>query len=119
MAARKIPGDGRSFPSRELRANPGSGRGGRIELRMRLPAAPREGGGAPLRGWLLCKRGFWLLVGKAAWPRGAAAVGQVRGFEPPVEKLARGLPASQHGKVASGLRQGYLGAGIRRHRPPA
>lgn len=51
--------------------------GVRVELRMRLPAAQGKGGGAPVNGWLLSKSGFWLLVAKAAWPRGAAAGGQV------------------------------------------
>lgn len=37
-----------------------------IELRMRLLAAQGKGGGAPLRGWLLCKRDFWFLVVKVA-----------------------------------------------------
>lgn len=86
----------------------------RVVLRMRLFAAQGKGGGAPLRGWLQCKRGFWLLVAKAAWPRRVAAGGQVRGSKPPVEMPACGPAASPHGKVASGLGQGYLGAGIPR-----
>lgn len=107
---RKVSGDGRSFSLRELQANPG--KGVRVELRMRLPAAQGKGGGALVNGWLLCKSGFWLLVAKAAWPRGAAAGGQVRGFKPPVEKPPVALLRPHMG---SGRDQGYLGAGIQRH----
>lgn len=94
---------------------PEEGGGVRVELRMRLFAAQGKGGGALLRGWWLCKRGFWLLVAKAAWPRRAAAGGQVRVSKPPVEKPACGPAVAPRGKVASSLGRGYLGAGIPRH----
>lgn len=50
---------------------------GSEEVRMRLPTAQGKGDGAPLNGWSLCKSRFWLLVAKAARPRGAALGGQV------------------------------------------
>lgn len=87
--------------------------GVRVELRMRLPAVQGKGGGAPVNGWLLCKSGFWLLLAKAARPRGAAAGGQVRGFKPPVEKSPMALPRPHMERSRVALTKGIWGRGYR------
>lgn len=86
----------------------------RVELRMRLFAAQGIGGGATLRGWWLCRRGFLAsgaeggLAATCSWWWAGERV-QAAGGE-----AICGPAASPHGKVASSLGQGYLGAGIPR-----